>query len=40
MQTQQMQTMLNILRSEDFKDEFRSIGGYDTSEMGHIVTET
>jgi putative molybdopterin biosynthesis protein len=40
MQTHQMQTMLNILRSEDFKEEFSSIGGYDTSEMGHIVTET
>lgn len=40
MQTHQMQTMLSILRSEDFKEEFRAIGGYDISEMGHIVTET
>jgi len=40
LQTQQMQTMLSILRSEDFKEEFRAIGGYDISEMGHIVAET
>lgn len=40
MQTRQMQVMLNILRSEDFKEEFRAIGGYDTNEMGHIVAET
>lgn len=38
-QTPEIQTMLNIIRSEAFKNEFASIGGYDTSEMGRIVAE-
>jgi putative molybdopterin biosynthesis protein len=35
-----IQAILEILRSKRFKDEFRDIGGYDTSEMGSIVAET
>lgn len=33
-------TMMRILRSEKFRNEFRGIGGYDTSEMGKVVAET
>lgn len=40
MATPPMQAMLEILRSEDFKTEFKGIGGYDISEMGRIVAET
>ncbi len=40
MQKYQMQTMIEILSSQEFKEEFRAIGGYDTSEMGHIIAET
>lgn len=36
----QMQTMIGILHSQEFKEEFSAIGGYDTNEMGHIVAET
>lgn len=32
--------MMHILRSEKFRNEFRGIGGYDTTEMGKIVAET
>ena len=35
-----MQAMLEILRSEEFKTEFKGIGGYDISEMGKILAET
>ncbi len=35
-----MQTVLEIIRSDEFKVEFEKIGGYDTSEMGTIVAET
>lgn len=35
----QIQAILEILRSEEFKMEFRGIGGYDISEMGNIITE-
>lgn len=37
--TPEIQTMLNIIRSEAFRNEFASIGGYDTSEMGTVVAE-
>lgn len=37
--TPEMQTMLSIIRSEAFRNEFASIGGYDTSEMGRVVAE-
>ena len=40
MDTSPIQAMLEILRSEEFKVEFKGIGGYDTSEMGNIVAET
>jgi putative molybdopterin biosynthesis protein len=33
------QTLLSILRSDDFKDEVNGMGGYDTSKMGEIVGE-
>ncbi len=38
-QTYEIQTMLNIIRSAAFKNEFANIGGYDTSDMGEIVAE-
>lgn len=38
-QTPEIQTMLNIIRSTAFKNEFANIGGYDTSDMGKIVAE-
>lgn len=38
--TQEIQTMLNIIRSDAFKNEFGNIGGYDTRDMGKIVAET
>lgn len=38
-QTPEIQTMLNIIRSSAFKNEFANIGGYDTSDMGKIVAE-
>lgn len=37
--TREIETLLNIIRSEAFKNEFGHIGGYDTSEMGKIVAE-
>lgn len=40
MQTPQIKTMLNIIRSDVFKREFGNIGGYDISGMGKIVAET
>lgn len=33
-------TMLKILRSEKFQNEFKGIGGYDISDMGKIMAET
>jgi len=36
----EIQTLLKIIRSEIFKNEFNNIGGYDVSEMGKIVDET
>jgi len=38
-QALEIQTMLNIIRSVAFKNEFGNIGGYDTSDMGKIVAE-
>jgi putative molybdopterin biosynthesis protein len=35
-----IKTILNILRSDEFKIEFEGIGGYDIREMGKIVAET
>lgn len=40
MGTPPVQAMLEILRSEEFKTEFKGIGGYDISEMGRIIAET
>jgi len=37
--TYTMQTMLKIIRSKAFKEEFDNIGGYDTTEMGTIIAE-
>jgi len=31
--------MLEILRSDEYKNEVIGIGGYDVSEMGNIVAE-
>lgn len=36
--TVEIQTMLNIIQSAVFKNEFANIGGYDTRDMGKIVT--
>jgi putative molybdopterin biosynthesis protein len=38
-QTFEIQTMLNIIRSTAFRNEFGNIGGYDISDMGKIVSE-
>jgi putative molybdopterin biosynthesis protein len=38
--TVEIQTMLKIIRSDAFKNEFGNIGGYDTSDMGKVVAET
>lgn len=38
--TPEVTTMLNILRSEKFQNEFKSIGGYDIRDMGNIIAET
>lgn len=40
MDTPQIQAILEILNSDEFKTEFIGIGGYDISEMGKIVAET
>ncbi|MFA9463933.1 MAG: substrate-binding domain-containing protein [Velocimicrobium sp.] len=40
MERSTVQTLLEIIRSEEFKLEFENIGGYDISEMGKIVAET
>ena len=36
----EIRTMLEILRSTKFQNEFRSIGGYDITDMGRVVAET
>lgn len=33
------QTLLSILRSQEFKEEVNGLGGYDTSRMGEIIAE-
>ena len=38
--TPEIETLLKIIRSDAFKNEFGHIGGYDTSEMGKVVAET
>lgn len=38
--TPEVTTMLGILRSERFQNEFRSIGGYDVSDIGKVIAET
>jgi putative molybdopterin biosynthesis protein len=39
MQKREVQTMLKIIQSIAFQNEFSQIGGYDTSDMGKIITE-
>lgn len=39
-ETPEAATMLRILRSEKFRNEFRSIGGYDIDDMGSVIAET
>ncbi|WP_296713196.1 helix-turn-helix transcriptional regulator [Rhodoblastus sp.] len=39
-ETPEVVTMLKILRSERFQNEFKQIGGYDISDIGKIVAET
>jgi putative molybdopterin biosynthesis protein len=36
----EMKTMFSILLSEKFQNEFKSIGGYDISDMGKVIHET
>jgi putative molybdopterin biosynthesis protein len=38
-QSGEVQTMMNIINSAAFKQEFNLIGGYDTADMGKIVDE-
>ncbi|MBP9478750.1 MAG: helix-turn-helix transcriptional regulator [Sebaldella sp.] len=40
MDTPIVKAILDILQSDEFKAEFRDIGGYDISEMGNIVATT
>lgn len=40
MQTPEVQTLLRIVRSPEFRREFESIGGYNTSDMGRLVAVT
>jgi len=39
MQSPEVQTMMNIIKSAAFRQEFTNIGGYDTADMGKIVAE-
>lgn len=39
-ETPEIATMLRILRSERFQNEFKGIGGYDISDMGKVMAET
>ena len=36
----EIRTMFDILQSEKFQNEFKSIGGYDISDIGRIMHET
>lgn len=38
--TPEIKTLFEILRSAKFQNEFRSIGGYDISDMGKIIHHT
>jgi putative molybdopterin biosynthesis protein len=38
--TPEVATMLKILRSEKFRNEFKSIGGYDITDIGKVIAET
>lgn len=38
--TREVTTMLGILRSERFQNEFKSIGGYDIRDIGKVMAET
>lgn len=40
LETPEVTAMIEILRSEKFQNEFKSIGGYDISDIGNIVAET
>ncbi len=40
MNTFEIQTLLKIIRSDAFRNEFGNIGGYDTKDMGRIIAET
>jgi putative molybdopterin biosynthesis protein len=33
-------SMLKVLRSEKFQNEFKNIGGYDISDIGKVIAET
>lgn len=35
----EIQSLLNIIRSQAFQEEFSQIGGYDTTDMGKVVVE-
>ena len=39
LQSPEMQTLMNIIKSSAFKQEFSNIGGYDTADMGKTVAE-
>jgi len=38
--TPEVRTMMNIISSAAFKQEFGNIGGYDTNDMGKVIAET
>ncbi len=38
--TPEVTTMLTILRSEKFQNEFKSISGYDVRDIGKVMAET
>jgi putative molybdopterin biosynthesis protein len=35
----EIQTMMNVINSAAFRQEFGNIGGYDTTGMGKIIAE-
>ena len=39
MQSPEVLTMMKIINSAAFKQEFGHVGGYDTADMGKIVAE-
>jgi putative molybdopterin biosynthesis protein len=38
--TPEVATMLKILRSDRFQNEFKAIGGYDIRDIGKVMAET